>query len=88
MTPLEIEIAFHYVTRGGDYREGDFSAPAVRQAIDRFRSSEVGLLVASDCGRNGAAYVATERCKVYIAKLCDTPLPTQAWIYPTERGAT
>jgi 5-methylcytosine-specific restriction protein A len=32
-TPLYIEIGLHYATKADDYRDGDFTAPAVREAL-------------------------------------------------------
>lgn len=42
MTPLEIEVLLHYYSRSTDYRGGDFSAPAVRDAINGYLAN--GLL--------------------------------------------
>lgn len=78
MTPLEIEILMHYATRGGDYREADFSAPAVRAAIDAFHQRE-GLLRSGD-GRR--CYEPTERCMVFAEALTRVPLPQQVWVMP------
>lgn len=36
MSPLALEILLHYKSRADDYRQGDHSAPAVRDAIDAF----------------------------------------------------
>ena len=83
MTPLEIEILLHYYSRGDDYRDGDFSAPAVRSAIDSFRGV-LGLLQENP-GKGGGAYHITERGKVYVAALMDVPLPEQRWVMPTDR---
>lgn len=52
MTPLEISILLHYHVSPTDYRGGDFSAPAVREAIDRFVDSV--LLIQTD-GRPDAS---------------------------------
>lgn len=43
MTPLQAEILLWYYCRSNDYRAGDFSAPAVREAIDHF-SGDAGML--------------------------------------------
>lgn len=85
MTPLEIDILFHYYTRAVDYREGDFSAPAVRSTIDAFRD-DLSLL---ECWPDGAmpdgfctTYRLTERGRVFIEALQALPLPVQSWAMP------
>lgn len=81
MTPLEIQIALTYHATANDFRDGDFTAPAVREAIDKFRN--LGLLRARDCKDVGAEtiYVATDRLHVYCNKLKTIGLPNQAWVY-------
>lgn len=88
MTLLEIEILSHYYCRSGDYREGDYSAPAVREAIDRFRDVE-GLLrntTPEEQRRQpwgkGACYALTERGRVFVEAIQQVPLPVQVWIMP------
>lgn len=87
MTPLEIEILMHYGTRMDDYRGGDHSAPAVKEAISRFM--EEGLLTHQgftverfDDGTLKARYAVTERCRFYLEELCKVPLPIQKWVMP------
>ncbi len=41
MTPLEIKLALHYYSSPTDYNDGDFSAPSVAAAIDKFLSEEI-----------------------------------------------
>ena len=85
MRPIDIEVLLHYYTRGDDYRDGDFSAPAVRELIDIF-TSELDLLRASmrerKFGQPMAAYEITERGKVYIEALMRVQLPVQKWVMP------
>jgi len=78
MTPLIIDMILHYHTTPGDYRDGDFSAPAVREAINLMRD-EWGL-IENGCGR----YKPTDRLHAYVAKLCSIGLPEQRWIYPED----
>lgn len=80
MTPLQIEILLHYYAISEDYREGDFSAPAVRDAIDEFRH-ELNLLEldASDGERE---YKLTRRGEFYIESLLKIPLPVSEWKIP------
>lgn len=82
MTPLLIEIFLHYACRGDDYRDGDFSAPAVREGIDWLRD-EAKLIEARNpslCIKN--MYQLTPRGDVYFAALTSVPLPVQVWIMP------
>jgi hypothetical protein len=53
VNPLQVEILLWYFSRARDYRDGDFSAPAVRAQIDNFR--EVGILAAGEM----TAYILT-----------------------------
>ena len=77
MTPLHLEILIWYIGRATDYRDGDFSAPAVREAIDWMRCG-VGLLEKSDIGSK--RYQLSERGRVFMNALLNTPLPVQVWV--------
>jgi hypothetical protein len=85
MTPLEISILLHYHSRADDFREGDFSAPAVRQAIDWFRGSAEMLIQGTE-PTNGKTYKLTERGEVFVDALLKLPLPVRqrAWVMPQE----
>lgn len=83
MTPLQIEILLHYYTRTDDYREGDFSAPAVCEAINDFRDRPDGPLISQEqviCRH--ACYALTERGKVFVEAILSLPLPVQEWVMP------
>lgn len=85
MTPLQIEILLHYYCHGNDYRDGDFSAPAVREAIDVFK--EIKMLEQDTDPRSPRTYRATPRCNYYVEYLCRIPLPEQSWtITPPTAG--
>jgi len=80
MTPLEIEILMHYYTRGLDYRNGDFTGPAVRDAIDRF--VDLGLLYAGE-DTEGPEYIGNRKAlAVYVNAICSVPLPVLTWAIP------
>lgn len=89
MTPLELSILIHYRGHAEDYRFGDFSAPAVRRAIDWFRG-EAGMLEPTnrDAYPN-AAYKLTKKGEFFVDRLCEMPLPVSVWVMPdaTEMGA-
>ena len=79
MTPLDLEILLHYSCHTDeDFRCGDMSAPAVREAIDWF-VDDVGMLEPSF---PGAAYKLTEKGRFFVAQLCDLPLPVSKWVMP------
>jgi hypothetical protein len=78
VTPLQIEILMHYACRACDYRDGDFSAPSVREAIDSFRDQ--GLLRDSGMQR---MYEPAEGVQIYIKALCAIPAPVMQWVIPT-----
>lgn len=80
MTPFEIEIMLHYYYRPRYFRDGDFSAPASRSALESF--CENGLLREAPVNA-GALYEITERGRVYVEALKSVPLPIQVWIMPT-----
>jgi hypothetical protein len=75
MSPLQLSILIHYYGCGDDYRNGDFSAPAVRETIDLFRGDE-GLL--AHCS-GSVCYRLTERGRVFVEHLMAQPLPVQCW---------
>lgn len=84
MTPLQIEILFWYHVRRVDYREGDFSAPAVRAAIDQFRD-ETGLLEVMEpdlSPGDSRTYRTTDKARAYLEALQAMPLPVCRWEIP------
>ena len=87
MTFLEIKMLIHYAVSGTDYRDGDFSAPAVRHTIDVFRG-EFGLLESIEEEEHDGTtkllpmYRITERGRVFVEALARVPLPEQAWVMP------
>ncbi len=82
MSPLEIGILLHYHISPVDYRDGDFTAPAVRNAIDEFVSN--GMLGPSVGGETqySAAYQITDKGRFYVDALCSVPLPVATWFIP------
>lgn len=88
MTPLELDILLHYYCCANDYRDGDFSAPAVRQTIELFKHMENPLLMV-DHEPTHATYKLTERGHFYIRHLLSIPLPERRvewFIPPTEQA--
>ncbi len=77
MSPLEVSILIHYHCFPGDFRDGDFSAPAVREAIDYFVAQ--GMLRTPTHRRT--YYEATDGCSMYVKQICSVPLPSLKWSY-------
>ena len=78
MTPLVLDAILHYHTTPGDYRDGDFSAPAVREMINWMRD-EANLIEHGD-----GCYKATDRLHAFVKKLCSIELPELRWVYPDD----
>lgn len=83
MTPLQLSILIHYYGHAEDYRFGDFSAPAVREAIDLF-NGDADLLEHDFSGYPKAVYKLTEKGKFFVEHLCSVPLPVpkHSWMIP------
>lgn len=78
MSPLGIEMMLHYHCTPGDYRDGDFSAPAVRELIDWMKDENLIEF------KDGGGYKATDRLHAYVYKLCTIGLPDLKWVYPED----
>ena len=103
MTPLQIEILLHYHSRADDYRNGNHSAPAVREALDWFLKEEIirheGFTPERfQDGTLKARYALTSRGAAFVEYLTFVPLPMPSWsfgqppvrymISPAERATT
>ena len=87
MSPLKISILLHYYCIGEDYRDGDFSAPAVQQALDDFCEEKMLQPMVNDHrhGPNDTRhYEIAERGEVFVKALQELPLPVPApaWRMP------
>ncbi|MBN9356183.1 MAG: hypothetical protein J0I15_07030 [Herbaspirillum huttiense] len=83
MSPLKISMLLHYFVSPTDFRDGDFSAPAVREAINDFLQE--GFL--REAGRGSdeqykAAYFITDKGRFYVDALCAVPAPVAVWTIP------
>lgn len=88
MTPLEIGILLHYYGHADDYRNGDFSAPAVREAMNLFTQSTGMLELFGEDQTGYATYRLTDKGRFYIEYLCSIPLPVAKWTIPNEKPGT
>lgn len=80
MTPLQLTILLHYRGAARDFRDGDFSAPDVREEIDAFIYS-TGMLNQRD-GLGAPCYQLTEKGEFFVDQLCAMPLPVSVWRMP------
>lgn len=83
--PLAIQIMIHYHCYPTQFRDGDFSAPAVNDWLGRLVADDMLEVERSDIGppsRTLRAYSITERGRVYIQGLCNLPFPEQRWVMP------
>ena len=90
MTLLEIQILIHYHCYTTDYRDGDFTAPAVRNAIEEFRGNLNLLQSVPEEEHDGTMkllpmYRITERGSAFVEALQKIPLPQQVWIMPEKK---
>lgn len=80
MNILEIEILFHYRCTPRDYRDGDFSAPAVERVIEEFLADD--MLKPATGPHSTRKYELTDRAEFYIDTLQSIPLPKPMWVIP------
>lgn len=92
MTPLQVEILLWYHARACDYRDGDFTAPAVREAIDHFRDRTDTLKENPHTNEPGIyqTYRLTDRGEAFIKAILELPYPVCRWEVPhhTPTGTT
>ena len=81
ITPLCLEILLHYFWSSEDYQQGDFSALAVREAIDHFRDRTKMLEAVPDELRH-RTYRLTARGHAYIEHILSIPFPECRWEIP------
>jgi hypothetical protein len=78
MTPLQISMMLHYYVAATDYRDGDFSAPAVRRALEDFKASD--MLRYCTVPFRDAAYEVTDKGRAFVKALCSVPEPTIKYV--------
>lgn len=88
MTPLQISIMLHYYTTATDFRDGDFSAPAVMDAVEQFK--QIDMLEEETASAQGLTDVLaklriTLKGATYVEELTAVPLPVQKWVTPWPR---
>lgn len=77
MSPLKVEILLWYYSR-----DGDFTAPAVREALELFKT--MGFLrprnASMDKTKQGS-YVLTDGGLLLVERILATPFPELKWGY-------
>lgn len=83
MCPLQIEIMIHYYCIGADFREGDFSAPAVSGAIEYF---VIDRMLSYQKDGSSPKLRITDRGRAYVEFLTKVPYPIEKkeWVLPEE----
>jgi hypothetical protein len=84
ITPLAIEILLHYNACPGDYRDGDFSAPAVEELMTWFVSEGLLIPLSPRGSRYGGSYQIAPRGRALVEGWCSVPLPENEWRIPWE----
>lgn len=79
MSPLQVQIMLHYRCCADDFRNGDFSAPAVRREIDNFVKSGMIFLQPTRLGCH-TTYAITEKGTAYTDAVCAIPEPVCKWV--------
>lgn len=82
ITPLTLEIILHYYAHARDYREGDFSAPAVREVVDCLISE--GMLDNDADPEHPSRFRITEKGRFYIDFLRAVPFPVMRYTIKME----
>lgn len=77
VTPLQLEILLWYHARANDYRDGDFSASAVRSEIDALRdqSKMIEAVPKDEPNPYSRTYRLTERGERFVGAALSVPLP-------------
>lgn len=82
MTPLVLDIIMHYYARGNDYRDGDFSAPAVAEARGALLAKSIIREATPEENFDGMQeYRLTDRGHAYVEKVLSIEFPVQKWVY-------
>ena len=79
MTPLEIEILFHYATRGDDHRCCTDGSPIWPETRDWMLKE--GLL-RPQTKLTSKTYEVTERAQFFLDHITSLPLPISQWRMP------
>jgi len=89
MSPLQLEILMFYGTRAGDYRDGDFSAGAVHDAVLCFKEDEIlaSNPTTAPKGVPQSKLILTAKGAVWFETIMlaasSVPLPVKGWVIPS-----
>jgi len=79
MSLLEIEIILHYSYSPDDYRDGNFSAPVVRKAIQMFCDND--MLVRND-EQHQQKFSITPKGQFYVEAILNVKMPVEMYRIP------
>jgi len=80
ISPLGIGIILHYYAIARDYRDGDFSAPAVKDMINRLLEDDILEPIPLEENEFILTYRITERGRAYVNKILSLEYPVQVWV--------
>lgn len=79
MSPLALEFLLNYRWNPHDFRDGDFTDPAVRSLVNDFQQN--GMIELDD-ERATRTYRLTSKGEYFINYLCSIPLPVTLFGMP------
>lgn len=79
ISPIILQMIIHYCVCCDDFREGDLSAPAVRDGLAILIAEK--MLSVNDKQGN-PKYRATDKAKYYLNYICQTPFPIMIYKIP------
>jgi DNA-binding PadR family transcriptional regulator len=80
MTPYEFEVLLWYYTRTVDFPDMETNPPIWKPTFDKFISEK--LIEYESQTTIDSCYRITERGKVWLEHVLNTPLPVQQWVMP------
>lgn len=79
VSPLCLQIVLHYAIHFTDFRDGDFSAPAVRDLLNWLHQEGV---IDPMLPNSHIKYVITDKGRAYVEFLIQMPFPVAKWVMP------
>lgn len=79
-TVIELEVLLHYYCSPYDWSQHRTAGPASNKAIERLLRLDLLNRTAGTALRHNPEFVISERGKVLVKALLETPLPVRAWV--------
>ncbi len=80
ISPFCLQIIIHYCVMACDFRDGDFSAPAVMEVLNGLESE--GMIEKAPKNSKGQKYIGTTKARFYLDFLLKIPFPENAFKIP------